>query len=128
MHTLSQVALAAQDHVQRALPAGRGPHLLVDPDDATIEALVNRKTKPPKYVYDDSELLDAVVARAADQRKVDPATGEVLERPEDAVTRVLQDVYGLTGKQARSTHLEKYGIAMKDYRSVQRPTKLEVVK
>lgn len=58
-------------------------------------------TKPPrKQTWDDDELLDAVFARARDERRVDPETGD----PEDVwVTcrRVMSAVWPLDGKSAR---------------------------
>ncbi len=46
--------------------------------------------------WDGESLLPVLVARALDERRIDPETGEVQEREAEAIARVLKETSGIT--------------------------------
>jgi hypothetical protein len=69
--------------------------------------------------WDGQSLLPVLVARALDERRMDPETGEVQEREAEAIARVLKECTGLTNPsfQWRVGGLQKRGIDPGEYRS-----------
>lgn len=85
---------------QRKL-VGAGSRLVAETSDGELVRVTTSAPKP-RWIYDDdADVLDLVVARAVDQRRADPETGEMLEREADAVARGIATVWQLSASKAR---------------------------
>lgn len=95
--------------------AARGVTVLVASDGT--RTTVQRRPARRVWVWDDDDLRTDVTSHARDQRRVDLATGEVLETEGDAVARVLGQVWPLDGRTARVGALRGLGIDPDRYRT-----------
>lgn len=116
-----ELLIADLDAHQRKL-VGVGAKLISETSDGELVHVKTGSPKP-KYVYEaDDDVLALVVARAVDQRRVDPETGEMLDREADVVAQAIGRVWNLSADKARvgkagdGSGLAGLGIDVKDIR------------